>query len=71
MLVLLCVLVVYTYRDLWPLATYTMYPKDLEREGNILWAKIFVLWVVTVFIPLFVPRRYVPADPKVSRLLHP
>jgi len=56
---------VYVYRDLWPLATYTQKPAD-EAEGGVLWAKISILAVTAVFIPLFVPRRYVPVDPKVS-----
>ncbi|KAF8969860.1 hypothetical protein BDZ97DRAFT_1902271 [Flammula alnicola] len=60
---LLSVLGVYMYRDLYPLATYSLQPAD-RGEGEILWAKISVLTLVAVFIPLFTPRRYVPAEPK-------
>ncbi|KAJ6497544.1 multidrug resistance-associated ABC transporter [Mycena sanguinolenta] len=45
----------YVYRDLWPLATRTTRPRDLS-EGRILWFKISVLVVVSVFIPLVEPR---------------
>jgi len=64
---LLAVLFVYVYRDLWPLATYTQKPAD-DAEGGILWAKISILAVTAVFIPLFIPRRYIPVDPKVFPL---
>ncbi|KAF8953101.1 multidrug resistance-associated ABC transporter [Flammula alnicola] len=54
---------VYAYRDLWPLATYTQNPVDIA-EGGILWAKIIILTITAIVIPLFIPRRYVPIDPK-------
>ncbi|PPQ75643.1 hypothetical protein CVT26_001623, partial [Gymnopilus dilepis] len=61
--VLLTALAVYTYRDLWPLATYDMRPIDLS-EGNVLWAKVALLIFTAVLIPLSIPRVYVPLDPK-------
>ncbi|KAF8956542.1 P-loop containing nucleoside triphosphate hydrolase protein, partial [Flammula alnicola] len=61
--VLLSAFGVYAYRDLWPLATYTQNPVDIA-EGSILWAKIIILTITAVMIPLFIPRRYVPIDPK-------
>ena len=64
-LVLLSSLAVYIYKDIWPLATYTESPKDLPREGNILWLKLAVLVVASVCVPLFIPRSYVPVNPKV------
>jgi len=64
MIILLSVLGIYTYRDIWPLATFALKPMDI-LEGNILWVKIFVLFVTAVMIPLFIPRPYVPVDPKV------
>jgi hypothetical protein len=62
MLALLCV---YAYRDLWPLTTFTLDPKDAS-EGWILFAKIIVLFVTAVIVPLFIPRQYIPVDPKVE-----
>ncbi|KDR82358.1 hypothetical protein GALMADRAFT_237629 [Galerina marginata CBS 339.88] len=61
--ILLSGLAVYTYRDIWPLATYTQSPVD-EAEGNILFMKIAVLVITALAIPLFIPRRYTPIDPK-------
>ncbi|KAJ7578610.1 P-loop containing nucleoside triphosphate hydrolase protein [Mycena floridula] len=54
---------VYIYRDIWPLATYTDLPMD-RAEGSILWAKLVVLAIITIIVPLFVPRVYVPYDPE-------
>ncbi|KAF8957025.1 multidrug resistance-associated ABC transporter [Flammula alnicola] len=62
-IVLLSAFVVYAYRDLWPLGTYTKQPADIA-EGKILIVKIGVLAFTAVVIPLFIPRRYVPVDPK-------
>ena len=56
--------VVYAYRDLWPLATFTLRPADAS-EGTLLWAKVGVLTLAAVAVPLLVPRQYVPVDPKV------
>jgi len=47
------------------LATFTQHPEDLPREGNLIWVKMLILGMITVFIPMFIPRRYVPIDPKV------
>ena len=66
---LLSAFFVYAYRDLWPLATYTQNPAD-EAEGSVLWAKIAILAVIAVVIPLFIPRRYVPVDSKVILVPH-
>ena len=63
--VLFIALVVYVYRDIWPLAIYTEDPVD-ESEGALLWAKLVVLFTTAVIIPLVVPRQYVPIDPKVN-----
>ena len=56
------------YRDLWPLATFTLRPLD-EAMGPLLWAEFFVLTIAGVIVPLLVPRQYVPVDIKVSFLL--
>ncbi|KAF8956519.1 multidrug resistance-associated ABC transporter [Flammula alnicola] len=62
-LILLSTFMVYIYRDIWPVATYTEVPKD-GSQGYLLWIKITILSITAVVIPFFVPRRYVPVDPK-------
>ncbi|KZP10497.1 hypothetical protein FIBSPDRAFT_963101 [Athelia psychrophila] len=59
---LLATFVVYVYRDVWPLATFTKTPEDAS-EGPLLWVKISLLGITSVVIPLVKPRLYVPADP--------
>ncbi|KAI0329604.1 multidrug resistance-associated ABC transporter [Cubamyces sp. BRFM 1775] len=54
---------VYVYRDLWPLATFTLQPVDAE-EGLFIWLKVSLLTLAAVVVPLFCPRQYVPIDPK-------
>ncbi|KAH9939279.1 uncharacterized protein BXZ73DRAFT_99483 [Epithele typhae] len=61
--VLLVIWCVYVYRDLWPLATFTLVPAD-AAEGALLWAKLGLLSFAAVFVPLFIPHQYVPVDPK-------
>jgi hypothetical protein len=63
--ILLITFSVYTYRDIWPLLTFTLSPAD-GRESSLLWAKVSLLAVAGVVIPLAIPRRYVPLDPKAS-----
>jgi hypothetical protein len=58
---------VYAYRDIWPLMTFTLTPADVH-EGGVIWAKMALLFVSGVVIPLIVPRQYVPLDPRVSSL---
>lgn len=65
--VLLATLLLYLYRDVWPLATYAKQPADI-KEGSILFVKIGVLFAIAVVVPLFIPRRYVPVDPKVTHI---
>ncbi|KAF9476113.1 multidrug resistance-associated ABC transporter [Pholiota conissans] len=62
-IVLLSTLTVYLYRDIWPLATYDEQPEDTE-EGSVLMVKIVILAFIGVVIPLVIPRRYTPVDPK-------
>jgi hypothetical protein len=54
---------VYFYRDVWPLMTFTLQPKD-RKEGWLLWAKLGVSTLGGVIVPLFMPRTYIPVDPK-------
>ncbi|KAJ6504576.1 P-loop containing nucleoside triphosphate hydrolase protein [Mycena vitilis] len=53
---------IYVYRDLLPLATFSGTPVDIA-EGRRLWAKIALLFITAVAIPVFTPRQYVPVDP--------
>ncbi|KAE9395907.1 P-loop containing nucleoside triphosphate hydrolase protein [Gymnopus androsaceus JB14] len=63
-LVLLVTLCVYLYRDVYPLATFLLDPKDLS-EGGILWVKVTILIIHCCGNPTRqVPRPYVPVDPK-------
>lgn len=61
-------LVVYAYRDLYPLITFTLHPADLQlvtrglsTEG-IVWARVALAAFAAIFIPLFSPRPYRPID---------
>ncbi|KAI0725238.1 hypothetical protein C8Q72DRAFT_853404 [Fomitopsis betulina] len=54
---------VYGYRDLWPLATFTLQPLD-SAEGALLWARITLLTIGGVIVPITSPARYVPFDPQ-------
>lgn len=62
--VLCATLAVYAYRDIYPLGTYVLTPQDKD-EGSLLWAKISLLTLAGVIIPLSVPREYFPVDRKV------
>ncbi|KZP18368.1 P-loop containing nucleoside triphosphate hydrolase protein [Athelia psychrophila] len=58
---LLVVFGVYFYRDIRPLATFSLEPVD-SREGWLLWSKIIILAVIAVVVPLVKPRQYTPLD---------
>ncbi|KAJ8074529.1 hypothetical protein PM082_015430 [Marasmius tenuissimus] len=60
-ILLVITLLVYTYRDLFPLATYTLEPQD-KGEGVLLWVKIGLVTVASA-LPLAMPRQYKPVDP--------
>jgi len=64
--VLFCTLATYTYRDIWPLLTYTQQPKDVLAWP--LYFNLLFLAIGGLFIPLFAPRPYVPVDPNVRLL---
>jgi hypothetical protein len=55
----------FTYRDIWPLFTFTLDPAD-GHEGFLLWAKVVVAAIAGIFTPMFEPYVYVPLDPSVS-----
>ncbi|KAJ6519437.1 hypothetical protein C8R45DRAFT_1066135 [Mycena sanguinolenta] len=60
---LLVTLIIYGYRDLFPLITYHRVPMDASEGWNI-WAKVFALLTAAVVVPLFIPRAYIPVDAK-------
>ncbi|CAG8751921.1 15164_t:CDS:2, partial [Acaulospora colombiana] len=53
---------VYIYRDLWPLATYTLHPIDPKHWTT--WTAIGLLTVVGIFVPFLMPHEYVPVEPE-------
>lgn len=59
---------VYMYRNVWPLATFTESPVDLA-EGKVLWAKVALLFLGGVALPLLTPRQYIPLNAKVRVFL--
>jgi len=63
--ILLVALGVQVQRNIWPLMTFTLTPAD-SYEGNVLWAKIILLFLSAVAVPLVIPRRYIPVDPQAS-----
>ena len=56
--------VVYGYRDIYPLGTFTLHPLDLH-EGWLMWTKLAVLTFAATIVPSFIPTQYIPFDPKV------
>ncbi|KAI0691343.1 hypothetical protein BC835DRAFT_1360883 [Cytidiella melzeri] len=69
-LISLLVWCIFAYRDLWPLGTYTLQPVD-AAEGWFIWTKIGILTVAAIFVPLVMPRRYVPPDPQNPEEVNP
>ncbi|KAL4069345.1 P-loop containing nucleoside triphosphate hydrolase protein [Scleroderma citrinum] len=59
---LLVLFLVYAYRDLYPLLTFTQVPQDLH-EGGLLWAKVSILTTISIVLPLLCPTQYIPVDP--------
>ncbi|KAM5539772.1 hypothetical protein V8D89_006585 [Ganoderma adspersum] len=53
----------YMYRDVYPLVTLNKTPVD-TAEGPIFYAKFALLTIAAVLVPVFVPRKYAPANPK-------
>lgn len=52
----------YAYRDIWPLFTFNLDPADINTP--VTWARVAILTVSAVLIPLVRPRTYVPVDPQ-------
>lgn len=57
---------VYVYRDIWPLATYYLTPADVPN--SFFWASFSVLTAAAAVVPLIIPRKYIPFNPKVCFL---
>lgn len=55
------------WRNLVPLGTYMMDPKD-AADGRITWLRISLLALSGVIVPLFMPRQYKPVNPEASSL---
>ena len=68
-ILLLATWFIFVYRNLWPLATFTLTPKD-GSEGWLMWAKLTVLSVTAIGIPVLIPRPYIPLDPNVRSIKH-
>ncbi|KIO02467.1 hypothetical protein M404DRAFT_9898 [Pisolithus tinctorius Marx 270] len=69
--VLLALFSVYAHRDLYPLLTFTEEPRDLQ-EGRLLWAKLVILTMTSIILPVMCPTQYIPVDPKYpSEFPHP
>jgi hypothetical protein len=58
---------VLAYRDIWPLATFTLAPAD-AAEGALLWAKVLLSVVGAIVLPLIEPYPYMPLDPSVRKV---
>jgi hypothetical protein len=56
--------VVFAYRNVYPLATFTLKPVDLN-EGWVMYFNLSVLTFAAIVIPLVIPAQYIPFDPKV------
>jgi hypothetical protein len=64
-IVLLISWAVFAYRDIWPLCTFTLRPLDI-KEGWIIWAKVALLTLAAIVVPVFIPQSYVPVDATVG-----
>ncbi|KAJ3850966.1 hypothetical protein EV368DRAFT_74841 [Lentinula lateritia] len=68
--VLCATLATYAYRDVYPLGTFRVVPQD-GSDGSFTWVKIGLLFLAGVLVPLCVPRKYVPVDPKHPKTPNP
>lgn len=66
-ILLLSALAIYTYRDVWPLATFTREPLDLNPAW-FTWTSIALLTLSGVVVPILIPHEYIPIDPNVPFL---
>ncbi|KAF8307170.1 hypothetical protein DL93DRAFT_2171840 [Clavulina sp. PMI_390] len=62
-LILLSAVMVFSYRDVWPLATFNQLPADAHL-GWIGTARVVLVWWAGVIVPFSLPGIYTPVDPK-------
>ncbi|KAJ3907880.1 hypothetical protein F5879DRAFT_939640 [Lentinula edodes] len=60
----------YAYRDVYPLGKFKVVPQD-GSDGSFTWVKVGLLFLAGVLVPLCVPRKYVPVDPKHPKTPNP
>ncbi|KAF8515052.1 ATP-binding cassette transporter [Hysterangium stoloniferum] len=60
--VMTTIVFVYTYRDLFPYATFTLRPADGD-QGWLLWSRLGLVTFAGLLVPLAIPRIYTPVDP--------
>ena len=65
--VFIAIFACYGYRDVWPLLTFTLHPKD-KSEGWILWAKVALATIIGMGVPLLEPYPYLSSDQVVRSL---
>ncbi|KAL7411452.1 hypothetical protein BDY24DRAFT_353656 [Mrakia frigida] len=69
---LLSAFALYAYRNLWPLATFHGHPLDIALHRgkggdgwpSLVWWRVGLLGLVSVAVPLLVPRVYTAVDPE-------
>ncbi|KAG8864769.1 hypothetical protein FRB96_003355 [Tulasnella sp. 330] len=54
---------VFVYRDILPLGTFTMHPKD---EGWLFWIRFGLIALAGVVIPFLAPRKFKPLNPSIA-----
>lgn len=55
---------VYSYRDLYPLITYSKHPLDPDfLPQPVVWTRFSLLTIVAIIVPLIQPSQYRPVDP--------
>lgn len=69
-IIMLATLAVFTYRDLWPLATFDQSPTD-GQLGWMAWARVALVFYCGAIVPLVLPGVYVAVDPEVPISLQP
>ncbi len=70
----IAVFALYAYRDIFPLITFTRHPQDPRYvPAALVWARVVLLAVVSMFVPLFQPRPFVPLadDAEAPASAHP
>ncbi|KAJ4466287.1 P-loop containing nucleoside triphosphate hydrolase protein [Lentinula aciculospora] len=70
--ILFVALLVYLIRDVYPLSTYTREPLDVSHgHATLLWAKVALLFLTAVVIPLTTPRMWTHSDSATTKSATP